>query len=213
MIRSPRTPAPPLSSPGAPLRDRRLAALSRGAADDRRPWRDAGTRGPGGRRAVPRCVPWSAERPPSHGRHLDVDLVAWPFPSPVPRLALLEHGQHRRGDEDRRVGAGEEADEEGEGELLERGRPEDEGAQEEQRRHREQGRDRGVQRSHQHLVQRLVDHVAVGEVLLGAHQGRVLVDLVEHDDAVVDREAEDRQQGHHRGRGDLEPRDRVHADR
>ena len=31
----------------------------------------------------------------------------------------LQHGEDRRGDEDRRVGAGEQADEQGEGELLE----------------------------------------------------------------------------------------------
>ena len=41
----------------------------------------------------------------------------------VAGLALLEHGQERRGDEDRRVGPGEQADEQRQGEVLEGGRP------------------------------------------------------------------------------------------
>ena len=38
----------------------------------------------------------------------------------VLRLALLEHGDERCGDEDRRVRAGADADEQGEGEVLQR---------------------------------------------------------------------------------------------
>ena len=43
----------------------------------------------------------------------------------VGRLALLPVGQHRRGDEDRRVGAGQDADPHREGEVLERRAAED----------------------------------------------------------------------------------------
>src|SRR4051794_31782495 len=56
------------------------------------------------------------------------------------RLALEEHRQQGRRDEDRRVGAGHDADDEGEGEVLQRARPEDE--QEYDRDQRHQG---GVQ--------------------------------------------------------------------
>ena len=40
----------------------------------------------------------------------------------------------------------------------------------------------------------------------------VLVDLVEHDDGVVEREAEDREERDDGRRRDLEPEQRVHAD-
>ena len=131
----------------------------------------------------------------------------------VARLALLEDGQQGRGDEDRRVGTGRQADEQRQAELLERGRAEDERADDEERHDRQQRRDRGVERPHQRLVQREVDHVAVGHAAAGRHEARVLVHLVEHDDAVVDRVAEDRQEGHDGGRGHLEARQRVDADR
>ena len=59
---------------------------------------------------------------------------------------------------------------------------------------------------------RQVHHVAVGRPAGRVSRPRVLLHLVEHDDGVVEREAEDGQERDH-GRGrDLEPEQRVHAD-
>ena len=69
-----------------------------------------------------------------------------------------------------------------------------------------------VQRAHQHLVHRQVDHVAVGRAARSRGPACVLVHLVEHDDGVVQREAEDREEGDDGRRRDLEPEQRVDAD-
>ena len=74
---------------------------------------------------------------------------------------LLEHAEQRRGHEDRRVGAGEHADQQGDGELLAGSPAEDPRTDDQQRHHRQDGRDRGVQRPQQHLVHRQVHHIGV----------------------------------------------------
>ena len=62
----------------------------------------------------------------------------------------------------------------------------------------------------QHLVDRGVDHLAVGR---SAHDRHVLADAVEHDHHVVERVAEDGQQRRHRGARHLPPGERVDRDR
>ena len=87
------------------------------------------------------------------------------------------------------------------------------GADEQQRRHRQQRDDRGVDRPHQRLVDREVGGLAVGHPAAAGDVLCVLSDLVEHDDCVVERVTEDRQQADDGGRRDLEPDQRVDADR
>ncbi len=130
----------------------------------------------------------------------------------VAGLALLEHGQERRGDEDRGVGAGPETDEQRQGELLEGGGTEHERADHQKRGDRQQGGDGRVEGAHEHLVQGVVHHLAVGGAAGGGEDLGILVDLVEHHDAVVDRVAEDGQDGDDRGRRDLEPGEGVDPD-
>ena len=119
------------------------------------------------------------------------------------RLALLPVRQHRRGDEDRRVRAGGDADQQREREVLQR-----RAAEQQQREDRHQrARGRG-QRPGQHLGHRAVDDLRER----GARHPRdVLAHAVEHDDRVVQRVAQDRQQrGHGRCRH-LPAGQRVHA--
>src|SRR5438132_8120731 len=77
-------------------------------------------------------------------------------------LALLEDGQDGRGDEDRGVGAGDEADEEGEPEFLQCGGAQHVGADAEHAGDGEDGDQAGVDRAHQYLVHGQVDGVCVG---------------------------------------------------
>ena len=93
--------------------DRAAAAARLGRRDVDRPAADRRPRRPAGSRA--RC------EDPALARAVD-------------RLAVLPVREHRRGDEDRRVGAGDRADDQREGEVLERV-----AAEEEQREH---GQDR-----------------------------------------------------------------------
>src|SRR5262245_53714362 len=110
----------------------------------------------------------------------------------VSRLALLQDHQDRRGDEDRRVGTGEHTDQHREREVLQRG-----AAEQQQRQDRQDDHQRGVHRAHQHLVHRVVRDALVG--VLAEQRGGlgVLLDLVEDDHGVVQREPEDRQERDH----------------
>ena len=69
----------------------------------------------------------------------------------VLRLPLLPPREQRRGDEDRRVRTDEQTGGEREREVLERGRADDAGADDQQRQHRQQRDERRRQRPHQHL--------------------------------------------------------------
>ena len=90
--------------------------------------------------------------------------------------------------------------------------PSDDHADVEQRADRQQRHDRGVDRPDQGLVDRQVRGLGVG--LPGAREVLgVLADLVEDDDRVVEREAEDGQDAGHGRRRDLEAGQRVDADR
>ena len=130
----------------------------------------------------------------------------------VLRLALLPPRQQRRGDEDRRVRTDEQTGGEREREVLERRRAEDSRADDQQRQHRHQRDERRRQRAHQHLVERAVDHLAVGGAAGGGERPLVLPHLVEHDDGVVEREPENGEERGDRRRRDLEVEQRVHAD-
>ena len=93
-------------------------------------------------------------------------------------IALLEDRQERHGDEDRRVGAGDHADQQGERELAERDRrrgcPTPMISSDSTGMHR---RDARVQRAHQHLVHRDVDRRRRTAALCAANRGLVLVEL------------------------------------
>ncbi len=130
---------------------------------------------------------------------------------PVLRLALLEVGQQRRGQEQRRVRAGGEPDEQGQRQLLERAGTEQERPDEQQAGHGQQRDDRGVDRAHEGLVDGQLRGLAVGRAAAAGQAAGVLLDLVEHHDRVVERVAQDRQQRDD-GRGcDDEPGQRVDA--
>ena len=92
----------------------------------------------------------------------------------------------RRGDEGRRVGARDHADEHRQREVEDRAAAEDH-----QHRHAQQRRQRGQQRAGQGRVDALVDH---GRVEAPAAQLARLADAVEDHDRVVDRIAQHRQQ-------------------
>ena len=126
-------------------------------------------------------------------------------------VRLQLYGERGR-DEDRRVGAGGHADEQRERQVLESAGAERHDADVEDRADRQQRDDRGVDRAHQRLVHREVGQLGVRPPALAQVLG-VLPHLVEDDDRVVEREAEDRQQTGDGRRRDLEPRERVDADR
>ena len=119
-------------------------------------------------------------------------------------LTLLEDREQRRGDEDRRVRAGADSDEEREREVLERV-----AAEEPQRRDRDERDERRCQRARDRLPQGDVADDAERRPL---HQRDVLADAVEDDDRVVDRVAEHGQHGGDRGGRHLPPEQRVDAD-
>src|SRR6185437_15024934 len=115
------------------------------------------------------------------GRDFDV-VDAEALPLRELRLALLPDREQRRRDEDRRVRARGDADDERERKVLQRRAAEDE-----QRDDRQQRDERGRQGTPDRLPQRYVRDR--GERLL-AHQRDVLANAVEDDDRVVDRVAE-----------------------
>ena len=125
---------------------------------------------------------------------------------PVDRLALLPVHEHGAGDEDRRVGARERADEQREGEVLQRL-----AAEQEQREHR-QASCRRLVASERTMTSR---HRAVDDLReRGARHPRdVLPDAVEHDDRVVEREAQDGEQRRDRRRRHLPAGEGVDARR
>src|SRR5918998_1576817 len=115
--------------------------------------------------------------------------------------------KHRRGDEDRAVGAGEDADEQGESEVAKGGFAEDqEGA------YRDEGRERGVDRAHHDLPDRDVDHLLEAAAVV-TYPRSVLPDPVEDYYGVIQRVAQDREYGDHRHQVHLPPDDGVEADR
>ena len=124
----------------------------------------------------------------------------------VDRLALLPVREHRRGDEDRRVGAGERRrSSSAKAKSLQRL-----AAEEQQREDRQQRAERRRQRPRQHLAHRAVDDLRER----GARHARhVLAHAVEHDDRVVERVAQDRQQRRDRRRRHLPAGQRVDARR
>ena len=72
--------------------------------------------------------------------------------------------------------------------------------------------ERRVERTHQHLVERSVRHRGVGEAADGGELRRVLLDLVEHHDGVVQGEPEDGQERDDRRRRHLDAGHGVDAD-
>ena len=123
----------------------------------------------------------------------------------VDALALLPVREHRRGDEDRRVGARERADEQREREVLAACR---------RRRAAAPGSAAACRTtspaSGQHLAHRAVDDLRERGP---RHARHVLADAVEHDDRVVEREAQDGQQRRDRRRRHLPAGEGVDARR
>ena len=121
----------------------------------------------------------------------------------VAGLALLPVREHRRGDEDRGVGPRGDPDHQREREVLQRFT-----AEQQQREHRQQRAEARGQRPREHLGHRAVDDLRERGA---GHARHVLAHAVEHDDRVVQRVSEDRQQRGHRRRRDFPPGERVHA--
>lgn len=118
---------------------------------------------------------------------------------------VAEDNPERAGDEDGRIAATTEADEQGEGEVLRRV-----AAEEVERKGREHDREDRVQRARQRLENRRVDEridvAATTEVQL-----EVLTDAVKDDDGIVDRVTDDRQERCDEGRIDLALRKREYG--
>ena len=127
-------------------------------------------------------------------------------------LLAAQVDEQRRRDEDRGVGADRDADEQREREVEQGARPEQGEADEEHGRDRQQRHDGRVDRAHEGLVHGEVGGVRVGHAPGREGLGGVLAHLVEDDDRVVERVAEDREEADHRRRRDLEPEERVDAD-
>ena len=151
----------------------------------------------GGRRGL-------AERAGREGRDVTAELLEHQPPAAhVGQLALLPLDQHRRRDEDRRVGAREHAHEQREGEVLQRL-----AAEQQQRADRHQDHEARGQRPGEDLGHRPVRDLREGRP---RHARHVLAYSVEHDHRVVQRVTHDRQQGGDRGGRDLPVEEGVHA--
>src|SRR5690606_34213070 len=122
---------------------------------------------------------------------------------PTSLVPLPEHEEERRRDEDRRVGAGDETDEEDERESADRLATEDE-----KRGDRQERRHRREERTAERLVDAQVDALTEGEVALLSSPPPVLADAVEDDDGVVDRIADRREKSGHLRQVELD-RDRA----
>ena len=119
-------------------------------------------------------------------------------------LALVPPQHQRAGDVDGRIGAGDDADEEGEGEVV------DHAAAEKVERHRgEEHRAGGDDGAAQGLVERLIDDIA--EAAANAEL-QVFPDTVEDDDGVVDGKADDGQHGGDHGGVEFAAGEAVAAD-
>ncbi len=118
----------------------------------------------------------------------------------VLRLPLLQVRQHRGGDEDRGVGARQHADEQHERQVLQLAVAEQQRADDQDGRDRQQRGERGVDGPDQGLVQRQVGGLAVGALAGAEDRRRILPDLVEDDDGVVQGVPEDGQQADDRRR-------------
>ena len=170
--------------------------------------------------STPRRLGRRRTRPPPGAPTGAVALAAGP-PAGDPlgqrlhrRLALLELREQRRRDEDRGVRAGRDADEQRQRQVLERAR----------RRAARRRRTRIAATGSSAMIEVLIDRTrvwltarlaasAVGHPAAAGEPAGVLPDLVEHDDGVVQRVAEDRQDADDRRRRDLEADQGVDADR
>src|SRR5579875_1947032 len=130
---------------------------------------------------------------------------------PELRLAFLEQGEDRGGHKNRGVGAGGQADKEGEGEVFEGTGAEQARTDEKQRGDREQCDDRGVDGPDEGLVHGEVRRLAVGHPAPAGNSPGILPDLVENNDGVIQRISENGQQTDHRRRGDVEADQGVDA--
>ena len=141
-------------------------------------------------------------RTPCAGRAGCARGVRRPCRAVLPELPV---DQQRRGDEDRRVRPRDDADEQGQDEVLDRRATEQQ--QREQRQH-------DGQAGHDRAPERLQDRVVhdLGERLAGV-AGLVLADPVEDDDRVVDAEADDGQHRGHEQAVDLDAEERARGSR
>src|SRR5829696_9527826 len=115
----------------------------------------------------------------------------------------LVERKNRRGDEDGAVGACDDADKKGEGEVAQGCFPEDQ-----QRRYRDQGEDRGVDRTPHDLADGAVYHLVEAAPVV-ADSRSVLPDPVENDYGVVDGVPEHREDGDDGDQADLPAYDGV----
>src|SRR5687768_11456307 len=144
------------------------------------------------RRTVKKTCPLDPEAPLRRARAARLVLTALPFRHLSghrrwpPPLAVAQEDRDRRGDEDRRVGPADDADEHREREPAERF-----AAEEIQRQHRQERRAGRDDRPRQRLVDAQVHHLLEG---LAAHRPQVFPHAIEDHDRVVHRIAGDRQQ-------------------
>src|SRR5262249_17257010 len=131
-------------------------------------------------------------------------LLGEVLPPRVLGLAFLPDSEQRRRDEDRGVGTRDDADDQREGEVLERRAAEDVEADDRQQRDERRG-----QRAPDRLPQR---DVGDRRERRAPHQRDVLAYAVEDDDRVVDRVAEHGEDGRHGGDGDLLPDEGIDPD-
>ncbi|SIA33532.1 Uncharacterised protein [Mycobacteroides abscessus subsp. abscessus] len=125
---------------------------------------------------------------------------------------LLEGHQKRRRDKDRRVGTGDHTDEQGQRDIHQGTRAKGHGTDEQNRADGEKRHNRGVDRTNHRLVDREVHVLGEGVVLLLVDVRGQLTHLVEDDDSVIERVAQNRQEADHGRRRDLDLQDRKHTD-
>ena len=181
-------------------RRRRRRSGSTGSAARRRAGLRAG-RSRRGAALLRRAGRWSS----GIGRHVAELLLDAPAALAVAGSRSFHSASTGARDEDRRVGAGRDTDQQREREVLQRL-----AAEHQQRGDRDQRAELGGQRPGQHLAHRAVDDLRERRP---RHARRVLPYSVEHDHRVVEREPEDRQQRRDRRRRHLPVGERVDARR
>ena len=166
----------PRRGPAMPASPLRVSSRARRRRDARRRRGHAGLR------------PARTPRPSTRGAARSCERL-------VLRLPVLPPGEQRRGDEDRRVRADEQTDREREREVLERGRAHDHATR------RSAARAPAAARRASSTANASAPRSATGSPSRRTSSGPVavsvllvLADLVEHDDGVVERETEDREE-------------------
>ena len=128
-------------------------------------------------------------------------------------LTQTQRSIQRRRHEQRAEHAHQNTHKQRQGQVLQSTRTQDERTNEQDRAHRQNTHNSGVNRTDQSLVHRQVNLLGKGRVAALKHAVRVLANLIEHHHRVVQRVAQNRQETNNRTRSNLEAERGVQANR